>query len=73
MAIATLGSRTGSVTSFDDHRGLGVIAGDDGTSYPFHCTGIADGSRTIATDAAVRFDVIAGRLGQWEAWGVVER
>jgi len=66
----TLGSRTGSVASFDEDRGLGVIAGDDGTEYPFHCTGIADGTRTIDEGAAVRFDVIAGRLGRWEAWSI---
>lgn len=73
MAIATLGSRSGSVSTFDDHRGLGVIIGDDGTEYAFHCTGIADGTRTIAEGVPVRFDVIAGRLGRWEAWGIEER
>lgn len=73
MAIATLGSRSGSVTSFDEHRGLGVITGDDETTYPFHCTGIADGSRTIDEGAHVRFDIVAGRLGQWEAWGIAIR
>ena len=31
-----------------DAAGLGVVRGDDGTAYPFHCTQIADGSRTIA-------------------------
>lgn len=73
MVIATLGNRAGSVTSFDDHRGLGVITGDDGKTYPFHCTGISDGSRTIDEQAPVHFDVVAGRLGQWEAWGIAVR
>ncbi len=73
MAIASLGTRSGSVSDFDDVRGLGVIAGDDGTIYHFHCTGIADGSRTIDADAKVRFEVVAGRLGRWEAWGVEVR
>ncbi|MGK2928097.1 MAG: cold-shock protein [Acidimicrobiales bacterium] len=73
MAIATLGSRSGSVISFDEHRGLGVITGDDASIYPFHCTGIADGSRTIDEGVSVRFDVVAGRLGQWEAWGIAIR
>lgn len=73
MTIATIGSRTGSVTSFDDDRGLGVITGDDGRTYAFHCTAIADGSRTIAEGTPVRFDVVAGRLGRWEAWGVAAR
>ena len=69
-SIGSLGSRTGTVSSFDEPRGLGEIAGDDGGTYPFHCTGIADGSRTIDVGASVRFDVIAGRLGRWEAWGI---
>lgn len=70
MPIASLGSRTGTVSSFDDDRGLGEIAGDDGTTYHFHCTGIADGTRTIDVGTPVRFDVIAGRLGRWEAWAI---
>ena len=73
MPISSLGSRTGSVTRFDEHRGLGEIDGDDGVTYPFHCTGIADGTRTIDEGAEVRFDVIAGRLGRWEAWTVQTR
>jgi cold shock CspA family protein len=69
---AAFGTRTGQVTSFDEDRGLGEITGDDGRTYPFHCTGIADGSRTIDEGAAVRFDVIAGRLGRWEAWAIAD-
>jgi len=72
-STGSLGSRTGTVTSFDEPRGLGKITGDDGATYPFHCTGIADGSRTIAEGAEVRFDVMPGRLGRWEAWGIAER
>jgi cold shock CspA family protein len=34
---------------------------------PFHCTSIADGSRTIAVGQHVRFTVVPGRLGRWEA------
>lgn len=73
MAIASLGTRSGSVSSFDHHQGLGEVVDEHGTTYPFHCTGIADGSRTIEVGAAVRFDVVAGRLGRWEAWGIVPR
>jgi cold shock CspA family protein len=59
------------VTAFDEDRGLGEItADDDAATYPFHCTAIADGSRTIDEGTSVRFDVIAGRLGRWEAWQV---
>lgn len=58
------------MTAFDEPRGLGEITGEDGATYPFHCTGIADGSRTIDEGAEVRFDVIPGRLGRWEAWAI---
>jgi CspA family cold shock protein len=57
----------GTVSEFDDPRGLGTVTADDGTAYPFHCTAIADGSRTIDVGAAVEFDVVAGRMGRWEA------
>jgi cold shock CspA family protein len=60
-------SATGVVASFDDHRGDGSVAADDGTILPFHCTQIADGTRTIAAGTAVRFVVRPGRLGRWEA------
>jgi cold shock CspA family protein len=60
------------VTTFDEARGLGEIVGDDGQRYPFHCTGIADGSRTIDAGTAVRFDVIPGRMGRWEAWSILK-
>jgi hypothetical protein len=45
--------KSGKVAEFDEHVGLGVVEADDGTRYPFHCTQIADGSRTIPVDAAV--------------------
>jgi cold shock CspA family protein len=57
----------GVVASFDDPRGLGVVRSDDGVDYPFHCTAIADGSRSIDEGAAVAFLVAPGRLGRWEA------
>ena len=56
----------GTVTAFDDAAGIGTITSDDGTAFPFHCTQIADGSRTIAVGTAVSFDLI-GRLGRYEA------
>ena len=73
MAIASLGPRVGSVTTFDEHRGLGEVTAEDGTVFPFHCTGIADGTRTIEVGTPVRFDVVAGRLGRWEAGAVANR
>jgi cold shock CspA family protein len=58
---------TGRVAQFDEHVGLGVVEGADGTCYPFHCTQIADGTRTIPVGAKVSFEVTAGPLGRWEA------
>lgn len=56
----------GTVTEFDEHRGLGTVTAPDGRRYPFHCTQVADGSRAIATGSPVRF-VVRGRLGGYEA------
>jgi cold shock CspA family protein len=64
---------TGTVTAFDERRGLGEITADDGIVYPFHCTRIADGSRTIALGAAVDFEVVAGHLGRLEAAAITDR
>lgn len=61
---------TGTVTAFDDARGLGTITTDEGDRLGFHCTAIADGTRTIPVGARVVFTVVAGRLGLWEADGV---
>ena len=61
---------SGVVEEFDDPRGLGVIAGDDGRRYPFHCTAIADGTRRVAVGARVLFTAGAGHLGRIEARAV---
>jgi cold shock CspA family protein len=58
---------TGVVSAFAEHRGLGEITADDATVYPFHCTRIADGSRTIAVGTRVEFEITPGGLGRWEA------
>ena len=58
---------TGTVTEFDDLKGWGTVTADDGGELFFHCTAIADGSRTIAVGAAVAFEVTAGRRGHYEA------
>jgi CspA family cold shock protein len=55
----------GVVIVFDEAAGLGVIRSGD-TDYPFHCTQIADGGRTIDEGTAVQFELLA-RLGRWEA------
>jgi cold shock CspA family protein len=59
----------GTVVDFDEPRGWGVIeAGAE--RYPFHCTAIADGTRTIAVGATVTFEVRPGGMGRWEAFQV---
>jgi cold shock CspA family protein len=63
----------GSVRSFDERRGRGEIAADDGTSFGFHSTAIADGSRRITPGTSVEFDVVAGSLGRWEAAAIEKR
>jgi len=64
---------TGVVTEFDDAAGLGVITADDGSTYRFHCTAIADGSRTIAPDTPVAFEARPARNGRWEAAAIAPR
>ena len=61
----------GTVTDFDEAVGLGTITGDDGESYAFHCTQIADGTRTIEVGVAVTFE-LRPRLGRYEASEVVQ-
>jgi cold shock CspA family protein len=58
---------TGTVSAFDERRGLGEVTADDATVYPFHCTAIADGTRNISLETRVEFEIVAGRLGRWEA------
>ena len=57
----------GTVTDFDEAKGYGAIRAEDGTELFFHCTQIADGSRTIAVGTAVEFEARPGHRGQWEA------
>ena len=61
---------TGTVASFDEHEGLGTVRAEDGRELPFHCTAIADGSRTIEPRTPVAFTVRPGRSGRWEAMGL---
>ena len=61
----------GEVVAFDEAVGLGTVRADDGTVLPFHCTAIADGTRTIEVGTRVVFDVAAGGRGRWEASSLV--
>jgi cold shock CspA family protein len=65
--MVSLDVLTGVVSSFDDPRGIGVITDSSGVDRRFHCTQIADGSRTIDVGAEVRFVVRAAPDGTWEA------
>lgn len=57
----------GTVADFDEHRGTGTVRAEDGAELFFHCTQIADGSRTIEVGTVVEFEVVPGHLGRWEA------
>lgn len=57
----------GVVVAFDEARGLGEVEVEDGRRYSFHCTRIADGSRTIPVGAKVEFVIVPGLPGAWEA------
>jgi cold shock CspA family protein len=59
----------GTVSAFDEARGLGAITAADGQEVPFHCTQIADGTRTIEVGQAVRFELLP-KLGRYEATAI---
>jgi cold shock CspA family protein len=58
---------SGTVATFDEFVGRGEIEAGGGMRFPFHCTAIVDGTRTIAPDTAVRFRLVPGPLGALEA------
>jgi cold shock CspA family protein len=57
----------GVVATFDDFKGYGTVRMPDGRELFFHCTAIADGTRTIEIDTPVTFERVPGHRGQWEA------
>ena len=57
----------GTVEAFSEHQGHGTVRTDDGRVLFFHCTAIADGSRTIDVGARVALRVVPGHGGRWEA------
>jgi cold shock CspA family protein len=71
MTTCPFTETTGTVDTFDEARGLGTVRSDDGAVLGFHCTSITDGSRTIDVGRPVRFTVVAGPLGRWEAARIV--
>jgi cold shock CspA family protein len=56
----------GTVSSFDEHVGLGMITTAGGNGVPFHCIAIADGTRVINVGVEVEFELVA-KLGRFEA------
>jgi cold shock CspA family protein len=71
MAAEPFTEVTGTVDTFDEARGLGTVRSDGGDVLGFHCTAIADGSRSIPVGQPVRFRIVAGLLGRWEATAIV--
>ena len=65
-------TQRGSVIAFNDAIGFGdVQSNDDQRTYFFHCTQIADGTRTIDIGTTVTFRIVAGHMGRWEAVDVL--
>jgi cold shock CspA family protein len=62
----------GTVEDFDEYVGLGTVRAEEGRTWPFHCTRITDGSRTIEPGAPVAFLVGPGAPGRWEAIRVMK-
>jgi cold shock CspA family protein len=66
--------KRGVVDEFDEARGIGcVVAQGSDERFEFHCTQIADGTRTIAVGASVEFAVRPWHRGQHEAVDIVLR
>ena len=71
--MAGVPPRRGRVTAFDEAGGYGTVEDTDGTSLFFHCTAIADGTRTIEVDTKVDFEPRPARHGGYEAGEVTPR
>jgi len=63
----------GTVAAFDEHKGWGSVRTDEGRELFFHCTQIADGTRSVAVGAEVDFEMGPGPGGRWEAYEVRTR
>jgi cold shock CspA family protein len=61
----------GRVVAFDEARGWGTIA-SGGRDHAFHCTQIADGTRTIDVGTDVAFELAPAVGGRWEARAVTK-
>lgn len=70
--IRPLRRRNGTVASFDADAALGTITADDGAELGFQSIELSDGSRDVATGAAVSF-VPLHRFGRVEAGSIIVR
>lgn len=62
----------GTVTQFDEAKGLGTVTSDDGAPFLFHVIEIADGTRTIDVGQAVSFQPLP-KFGTFQAGHVAKR
>jgi cold shock CspA family protein len=70
-STGTTGPFYGIVTIWDDPRGIGQISRDDGAEFGFHCTAMADGTRSTEVGRRVVFLLKPGPLGLYEATQIV--
>jgi CspA family cold shock protein len=54
---------TGKVKFFDDEKGFGFIAGDDGAEVFLHASALPAGTDTIKSGSRVEFGIADGRKG----------
>lgn len=54
---------TGKVKFFDDEKGFGFIAGDDGSEVFLHISALPAGTSTIRQGSRVEYGIIDGRKG----------
>lgn len=64
VPATVFGTGRGTVTSYDDRVGTGTLRDAlDGREWWFHCTRIADGSRTMTVGGPVTYRLRPGPTG----------